>query len=165
MLDGNANIGRRWEGLQAAEAFDQGELKSIPLGGKPLRVAFRNVCSFPLMLCWVSNDSQLHHFYKLAPQAEPLQKESSKMVCIGDHIENTVSGDTFCIVSLPEDEIEKAQKNKKLPESATIVAGFMANDYKTKKGEKDPVYLVSICYETEEEQDIEEVICCKPTFL
>ncbi|CAJ1942792.1 unnamed protein product [Cylindrotheca closterium] len=164
LLDGHAHLGKKWEGLQATEAFDQGELVSMSGGGKRLRVAFRNLCPFPLLLCWVSHDSQLHHFYKISPQTEPIKEEA--MVTIEDHVETTVGGDTFCFVCLPEDDIDEARRNKKLPKSASVVAGFMPNDYKKNKGEKDPVYLVTIGYEDEDFRGSqEEVICCKPTFL
>lgn len=159
----NAHLGKRWQGLDAMRAFDRGELKSVPAGGKPLRVAFRNVCSSSLLLCWVSRDSQLHHFYKLAPQYN-CAGQSANSISIGDHVECTVSGDAFCLVSLPEEEMEEAQKSKSLPQSAFIVAGFMPNDYQKKKGdEKDPIYLVTVDYDGDESR--ERNICCQAPFL
>jgi hypothetical protein len=157
------NLGESWQGLQASQAFRKGELKSKDGGGTSLRIAFRNLCPFPILLCWVSKDSQLHHFYKLSPQSSP-SGGNSLLVSMDDHIENTQSGDTFCFVFLPEDKMEEAQKKKSLPDTSAIVAGFMPHAPKNKK-DKTPVYLVTISHDDKEPQGKEEAVCCQPPFL
>jgi hypothetical protein len=50
-------VGKSWEGLQASEAFEKGELKSSG-GGQSIRIAFRNLSPFPLLLCWISEGKE-----------------------------------------------------------------------------------------------------------
>lgn len=157
-------LGASWQGLQASQAFEQGELKSNDGGGTKLRIAFRNLCPFPVLLCWVSKDARLFHFYELQPQAPPSVNNAS-FVAMEDHIEYTKSGDAFCFAYLPEEEMQAARSKKSLSDTSAIVAGFMAHPPKGRH-QKNPVYLVTISHdESQQTQRNEEIICCQPKFL
>ena len=112
-------LGTSWQGPGASTAYAGRELKSTD-GGNRLRIAFRNLSAVPLILCWVSESGDLHHFYKLSPSLRSENDEVSE----GDHIEHTAGGHAFCLAHVPENELADIRKNKKLKDTNTIIAVF-----------------------------------------
>jgi hypothetical protein len=113
-------LGELWEGAGASDAFREGSLKSQS-GGKPLRIAFRNLSSVPLLLCWISENGDLKHFRLLGPST---LSETNLLISEQDTTEKTFSGHAFCLAHVPEDQIEKVQKSKSLKDTSSIIAGY-----------------------------------------
>lgn len=145
-------VGQLWNGPDASKAYREGQLHSIS-GGKPLRLAFRNLSPVPLLLCWVSENGDLHHFYKLPPSSG-LLGFSDTTVTEGDHIENSCGGHVFCFAHVPENQIMEAKRLKSLQDLSSIVGGYRPMP----KCQADEVHLVTISLlgRTSEEK----VLCC-----
>mmetsp|Transcript_15093 Transcript_15093/g.37191 ORF Transcript_15093/g.37191 Transcript_15093/m.37191 type:complete len:598 (-) Transcript_15093:55-1848(-) len=132
------SIGRVWQGPQAftsssaSSSISQLELeqqqhgqhhnlrhdnrhmiKSIPHPShqESVRLVFRNLSPVPLILCWVTDQGQLRHWYRLDPVVPPVPTErihDHNHAQIGDekyyvplpqdHIENSQTGDSFCLI-------------------------------------------------------------------
>ena len=157
-------VGKLWSGGQASQAFDKGILKSEESGGKEgVRIAFRNVCRVPLLICWISDDLKLHHFYKLNPSIAGIE---NPMVCADDHIENSFSGDAFCFVYVPDEkDTKEIQKSKSLKDTSCIVGGFIGNP-PSPSHSSEPLYLVTISNELDADKEEQVALtCCNPLFL
>ena len=116
-------LGEIWENGEATDAFDHGTLRSRG-GGKRLRVAFRNLSSVPVLLCWISEGGDLRHFYKLSPYSgHQTYLLNAATIVEGDHVETTFGGHAFCIADVPEDEISETKKLKRLPETSGRAMG------------------------------------------
>ncbi|CAB9503245.1 expressed unknown protein [Seminavis robusta] len=82
-------LGDVWdESSNIQKAYANGETRSIRTTGaavQTLQVTFTNESpTQELILCWVSNEGELVHFYRLAPNG-------------GSHLETTRSGDAFAL--------------------------------------------------------------------
>ena len=141
-------LGTLWKSRGASDAHAAGELRSQG-SGKPLRIAFRNLSSVPLLLCWVGEDSVLHHFYKLQPSLLSEFDEISE----GDHIEQSVGGHAFCFACIPEEEIAEAQKSKQLKDQSAIIGGYRAFE----DCEPNSIHLVTVSRVEKSEER-----CCQP---
>lgn len=144
-------LGDTWEDKEAANAYQAGTLHSQG-GGKAIRIAFRNLSSVPLLLCWVSENGDLNHFYKLPP-ASGMLGFSETTVTEGDHIEHTFGGHAFCVAYLPPDQVAEAQRLESLQDTTAIIGGYCPNT--SCKG--DQVHLVTISRAVVSE----EVGCCQ----
>jgi hypothetical protein len=167
-------VGQTWQGYETQTAWDAGKLCSVELPGRTttttttttttsqttnshqrsLRVVFRNLTSMPLLLCWVSENGVLHHFYRLDPWDATTVSEitaassaaaaaaSSHLkndnhdaaqefikdcyIAKTDHIEYTEAGHAFCWIHVErEEDLTRIQTVKSLKgSSALIVGGF-----------------------------------------
>jgi hypothetical protein len=105
---------------------------------------------FPLLLCWVSFDGTLHHFYRLEPTTLPLTENNSNMVHLScnDHMESTHAGHAFCLIYADSDAVlQQIQRDTKLSKAARIVGGYRP---KVPPGEavvrEDKIQLVEILH-------------------
>ncbi|KAL3906509.1 MAG: hypothetical protein SGILL_009241, partial [Bacillariaceae sp.] len=156
-------LGTIWQGQQAQTAFDDNKkdknekkagddddrrLHSIHLSSNnnnnALRVVFRNLTPLPLLLCWVSFDGTLHHFYRLEPweisntaaMETTLQLSSSSSsnnkknpnaeddflvsLSSNDHLERTHAGHAFCLIHADTEELlQQIRRDKALPSQQT----------------------------------------------
>lgn len=146
-------LGQIWDGNDASQAYREGGLSSKE-AGTSLRIAFRNLSSVPLILCWISENGDLHHFYKLTPSAGNTGF-SDTTVTEGDHIEHTCGGHAFCIACIPEDQIAEARRLKTLQDTSSIIGGYRASQ----DCDEEQVHLVTIKRGTSGEEDNQ---CCGP---
>ena len=160
-------LGTVWEGNDdAGKAYKDGALRSVGGGAGPIRVAFRNASSFPLILCWVAENGSLYHYYKLKPLStssiiEPPQSMMSAMVRSDDHIETTCAGHAFCFAYIEDEDLfEQTTKSKSLPKNDDpcqyIVGGYcprsMVDDetaHNDGDSERNPIHLVTISQQEE----------------
>jgi hypothetical protein len=99
-------------------------------GNENLSVLFRNDSPVnTLILCWVSETGDLHHFYRLPPSTTAVKGDT--IIDIGNsHMEYTNHGDAFCLAYVEnEEDIKKIQKSKSLfghdnKVPVTIIAGY-----------------------------------------
>jgi hypothetical protein len=126
-------LGDIWQGADASKAYKEGRLSSQSGDGVSLRLAFRNLSPVPLLLCWISDNGDLCHFYDLKPSYMSndisIDEISHCTVVIeGDHMENTRGGHSFCLAYLPdENQRKKARRLKKLPDVSAIIGGYRPN--------------------------------------
>mmetsp|Transcript_12381 Transcript_12381/g.35934 ORF Transcript_12381/g.35934 Transcript_12381/m.35934 type:complete len:467 (+) Transcript_12381:130-1530(+) len=167
-------MGDMWSGEEAAIAHQRGELRSGG-SGKKVRLAFRNLTPFPLILCWVSNKGELRHFYHMPStlkQSEegPNQQGSSTTLLESDHIESTIFGHAFCLACVESEEDAKAaRKRQQLPAPASIIAGYrptketmynLINSRSTEEGKVDDrTLLITVRWQSHDQADM---ICCLP---
>eukprot|EP00934_Nitzschia_sp_Nitz4_P008720 Nitzschia sp. Nitz4//scaffold51_size120721//60062//61405//NITZ4_003730-RA/size120721-processed-gene-0.154-mRNA-1//-1//CDS//3329553871//8710//frame0 len=116
------NLGQVWEGPQASKAYQDGAINSQQ-GGPNIRLAFRNLSTVPLLLCWVSENGDLNHFYKLEPTIDPLGY-SEISITEADHIEHTRGGHAFCLAHVPKKQLTEAQRLKSLQDTNSIIGGY-----------------------------------------
>jgi hypothetical protein len=150
--------GDLWQGADASKAYLEGRLPS-QAAGNPLRIAFRNLSPYPLLLCWISENGDLNHFYELKPSTVPIDV-SDKTVIEGDHIEHTCAGHSFCLAYLPEAQRNEARRLKSLPDVSSIVGGY--RPFQHCDG-TDELHLVTIgrdIVEKGEEGEGDEVVQC-----
>ena len=147
-----ANLGTIWQSENAERAFARGEMKSRE-AGKPLRVAFRNKSTIPLILSWVSEKNQCHHFYSLKP-AEIIEGPVTAL----DHIENTNVGHSFCIACAGGKEEEEEIRKKGDLDPMFVVGGYRPEKPTNKKKDgNDVVQLVTIS-----QRPVKRFRCCVP---
>lgn len=116
-------LGEIWEGAEAANAYQEGKIHSKG-AGKRIRIAFRNLSSVPVLLCWVSEHGNLHHFYKLGPCSTQYIRTNRVTIVEGDHVETTFGGHAFCIADVPEEDILETQQLKSLEHTSSIIGGY-----------------------------------------
>ena len=73
--------GTVWSGKDAERGFAKGAMKSQEAGRK-VRVAFRNTSKVPLILSWVAENGQPHHFYTLRPAQVQLFGVGASWACM-----------------------------------------------------------------------------------
>jgi len=146
-------LGQIWEGLDASQAYQDDALHS-QTAGNPLRIAFRNLSSVPLLLCWVSENGDLNHFYKLPPSSG-LMGFSDTTVTEGDHIEHTCGGHAFCVAHAPEHQMVEAKWLKSLQDTSSIIGGYRP----FQECNEDEVHLVTISRGKPKGKDGD---CCLP---
>ena len=164
-------IGDIWQAEEAADAFDDGKIRSLSFGlldkddgeeedvkykddddndddnavdednsssssssssngNEMLGILFRNDSPVnTLLLCWVSENGDLHHFYRLPPSTTAVKDDT--IIDIGNgHMEYTNHGDAFCVAYVEnEEDIKKIQKSKSLfghdnKVPVTVIAGY-----------------------------------------
>lgn len=153
ILPSKNKAGQVWQGHDASTAYRDGKLHST-IAGKSLRIAFRNLSPVPLLLCWVSENGDLHHFYKLPPSSG-LLGFSETTVTEGDHIEHTCGGHAFCIAHVPENQILEANRLKSLQDVSSIIGGYRPSQ----TCHQNEVHLVTISRVRPLQ---EKVMCCPP---
>ena len=82
-----------------------------------LGVVFRNESPAPLVLCWLSENGEPHHFYRLGPLSDTISSldPTSFEKLKTDHLENTVPGHAFCLGHvLGEEDLDKVRKSRSL---------------------------------------------------
>jgi hypothetical protein len=149
-----AELGEVFQGQEASQAYQDGVLLSQS-AGKSLRIAFRNLSSVPLLLCWVSENGDLNHFYKLNPSSG-LIGYSDTTVTEGDHIEHTCAGHAFCLAHVPENQMVEAKRLKSLQDTSSIIGGYRP----FQNCDEEQVHLITISRGRESEEEIQ---CCQPT--
>jgi hypothetical protein len=174
------DLGTIWQGQEAQDVFDQQHkdddhhnplLRSIQVSSNvPLRVAFRNLTPLPLLLCWVSFDGTLHHFYRLEPSTLPLTEINNNAVhlaCHNDHTENTHAGHSFCLIHADSDAVlRQIQHEKKLPKAvARIVGGYRPKVLRPEEGvaatrQDKVVQLVEISHNGRQDETPKETMDC-----
>ena len=155
-------LGSTWQNELASQAFQAGTLRSSSGSSDKVRVAFRNVSSLPILLCWISDKGTLHHFYRLPPSS----LGTNDPVGMQDHVENTRQGHAFCILTdIPEEERLKAKESKSLPSSASLVGGYRPS---MALKERNSLHLVEIGQQRQggDTEDIDDALmnCCGPIF-
>jgi hypothetical protein len=133
-------IGHIWQVQDAQTAFDDGELCSLSIGASTssanLRVVFRNLTPIPLLLCWVSENGTLHHFYRLDPWVAPSDISHAQyhntladFISQTDHTEHTQAGHAFCWAYVEKEDDWKRIRNTKSLKGchARIVGGYRPN--------------------------------------
>ncbi|OEU21113.1 hypothetical protein FRACYDRAFT_234740 [Fragilariopsis cylindrus CCMP1102] len=165
-------IGDIWQAEEAADAFDDGKIRSLSFGlldkddgeeedvkykddddndddnavdednssssssssssngNEMLGILFRNDSPVnTLLLCWVSENGDLHHFYRLPPSTTAVKDYT--IIDIGNgHMEYTNHGDAFCVAYVEnEEDIKEIQKSKSLfghdnKVPVTVIAGY-----------------------------------------
>ncbi|CAB9502100.1 expressed unknown protein [Seminavis robusta] len=143
--------GKVWSADAAGTAFSRGDMISKE-GGAAVRVAFRNQSKLPLILSWISENGQCHHFYSLKPSQMLMEAPVTAL----DHVENTCVGHSFCIAHVGADE-ERVKKDKKL-EPRFVVGGYRpTRAIEVNEDNRDQyVHLVTISRQT----PTKEVMCC-----
>ena len=82
-----------------------------------LGVVFRNESPAPLVLCWLSENGEPHHFYRLGPLSDTISSldPTSFEKLKTDHLENTVPGSAFCLGYVQgEEDLDKVRKSRSL---------------------------------------------------
>lgn len=143
--------GTIWSGSAASRGFAKGAMKSLSAGQK-VRVAFRNQSKLPLILSWVAENGEPHHFYCLKP-AEIVEGPVTAL----DHVENTHTGHAFCIAHAGEEEEAKIRNDKSRLEPRFVVGGYRP-DFVAKEDNKNYVHLVTICQKPSKNK----FKCCTP---
>ena len=91
-----------------------------------LSILFRNETPVTLILCWVSQNGCLHHFYTLPSSTTAVDRNI--VIDIGNgHMEYSSPGHAFCLVYVKNDNDIKSIQNSRLPvvePTATVIAGF-----------------------------------------
>jgi len=152
-------MGDIWQGADASEAFKDGAMSSRA-ATQSLRIAFRNLSSVPLLLCWVSENGKLHHYYQLDPTSldDDVAFEeisASTVISDGDHIEHTRGGHSFCLAYLQDDgERQEARRLQELSDLSAIIGG-----YRPYGNDSDQLHLVTIG------KGIVDNPCCGPPRL
>jgi len=122
-------MGDIWQGADACKAFQDGAMSSRAASGS-LRIAFRNLSSVSLLLCWVSENGKLRHFRHLPPASleDGVRFEDiseSTIVRGGDHIEHACGRHSFCLAYLEDDgKRQEARRLQELPDVSAIVGGY-----------------------------------------
>lgn len=144
--------GTVWSGQEAERAFFKGELKSKEAGSS-LRVGFRNNSKLPLLLSWVAENGNCHHFYTLQP-AQILEGP----VTTHDHIENTNIGHSFCIAYAGDEEGHV--RKEALLDHKFVVGGYRPTSIGCAENEdsKQYAHLVTISQEP-----VKKWMCCSPS--
>ena len=102
-------------------------------GFRKMAVIFRNESPVPLVLCWLSDSGEAHHFYQLEPCQQTLTKKGTFEKLNTDHLENTFPGHAFCLgYAHGEQEIARVRKLRSLfredtevdNKSSIVVAGY-----------------------------------------
>ena len=158
-------LGTIWEGNHdAGAAYDNGSLRSVGGGAGPIRVAFRNASSLPLILCWIAENGTLHHFYKLEPISSSSSRATSavgtepagrRVITDNDHVETTCVGHAFCIAYIEdEEELEQTCKRKSFPNddpSKYIIGGYRplsttddGTNHNDGNADQNPIQLVTV---------------------
>lgn len=89
-------------------------------GHNLMAVVFRNESPATLLLCWVSETGEPHHFYRLGPSSHKKSKTKTELQDVfelfdTDHLENTAAGHAFCLGYVQsEEEIVRVQKSRHL---------------------------------------------------
>ena len=136
-----------WSTKDGETAFQNGQMNSLnPKEKLPLRVAFRNQSSSPLMLSWLDPKGKCHHFYTLSPCPESLRDGPATSV---DHIENTFLGDSFCIIYVNDKSKEEVLRHSKIVDPKNVIGGYrprrLPKDIKKERnGKNKNVHLVTI---------------------
>jgi len=100
------------------------EIASSADVGSSCQVYFRNLTDETLILCWVNEQGDPHHFYKLEPctthggflrGSSPLPKDKE------DHVETTVEGHAFLVAAA--DNVDAVRRQKSLKE-ATVLGAY-----------------------------------------
>ena len=87
-----------------------------------MAVVFRNESPTTLLLCWVSETGEPHHFYRLEPSSHKISKSKTERYDDDvfekwdtDHLEHTAAGHAFCLGYVQsEEEIARVQKSRSL---------------------------------------------------
>mmetsp|Transcript_3354 Transcript_3354/g.9300 ORF Transcript_3354/g.9300 Transcript_3354/m.9300 type:complete len:608 (+) Transcript_3354:296-2119(+) len=84
-----------------------------------LEVVFRNESPSPLVLCWVSDSGEPHHFYRLDPVSTAKRPSSFSRrrfrLVDTDHLEHTHPGHAFCLgYAGDEKDVEHVQRSRSL---------------------------------------------------
>jgi hypothetical protein len=162
MTASDSTLGSVWEGGAAKEAYQGGSLRSSA-GGDDVKVVFRNLSSTTLILCWIAQNGELLFFYELSPSrllaTDPVSGDDD------DHIEMTCAGHAFCLLSVPEDDVEDTRTSKRFDPSAMIGGYRPVDGDEDEEGDEDseeddletPVHLVTISQGPQE-----KLRCCLP---
>ena len=162
----DSTLGSVWEGEAAAAAYRGGSLRSSA-GGDDVKVAFRNLSSTTLILCWIAEDGGLRKFYELSPS----RSRATDPIGDDDHVETTCGGHAFCLLSVPEDEFDDTLTSKTVKDVSAIIGGYRpVDDGEDEEGDEDqedsdedsddletPVHLVTIS-----QRPGKELMCCLP---
>lgn len=170
-------VGTIWQGRDASSSSSGGTTTAITTNpnlhsisvpnAQPVRIAFRNLSPVPLLLCWVSQNGDLHHFYELRPAATiestnagivpPIAGETTTTTTatttttttsvtentpvsdVFDHLEYSSEGHAFCLVYVDsEDEMESIRQSKSLQgHPRAIVIGGYRPNARANKKEPD----------------------------
>jgi hypothetical protein len=147
-------LGTVWSSQDAERAFARGEMKSRD-GGKPLRVAFRNKSTIPLLLSWVAENGKCHHFYSLKP-AEIIEGPVTAL----DHIETTKAGHSFCIACAGGPAEEDEIRSNGAFDPSLVIGGYRPENpppAESKKKDNTSVQLVTIS-----QRPVKKFKCCSP---
>jgi hypothetical protein len=139
-------LGTLWHGRDAVHA------KSLAAGdGASLRICFRNRSHQTLLLCWVSAEGDLHHFYALPPFKHNnrtqkrrffrRKKKNDLVVTKDDHVETTQTGHAFLI--LASTDVHATAQSKSL-EGTTILGAYRplaCADEDSENGDDEPTQL------------------------
>lgn len=151
-------LGDAWQGGDASEAVREGNLSSQTAGAS-VRIAFRNLAPVPLLLCWISENGDLHHFYNLNPSTSTSIMDgaaSPTIIMEGDHIEHSCGGHSFCLAYLPRDQRKEAQRLKSLPDVSAVVAGYRP----FRNCKPNQIHLVTIEQKHRSENTNDDKDCC-----
>jgi len=95
-------LGQIYTNREAATAFRKRKLNSkLNASIQRIRLVFLNETDEPLILCWVHENGNLHHYYKLKPCGSPvltsLDHHGLEMKNFNAHLENTFLGHAFVL--------------------------------------------------------------------
>lgn len=75
-------LGDIWHSNRASSAYRSGTIRSCDLkdlsASKKIRLAFRNMTTVPLVLCWISHSGAPKHFYHVKPLLSSSDQEEEK---------------------------------------------------------------------------------------
>ena len=96
-----------------------------------LALCFRNQCKVPLRLCWMDEDGQAHHFYRLEPCSSGRGQGATPthpvpVVTVDDWIEQTQLGQAFVVLADGSDENQMKSTKQQQPtlEGFMLVGGY-----------------------------------------
>lgn len=95
-------LGQIFTNREAAVAFQKQKLNSKfnIMNNRRIRLVFLNQTDEPLVLCWVHENGNLHHYYTLKPCVtvlSSLDRKGVEMKNMNSHLENTFLGHAFVI--------------------------------------------------------------------
>jgi hypothetical protein len=135
----NHILGKIYTNREAAIAFRKQKLNSkLNASIQRIRLVFLNETDEPLILCWVHENGNLHHYYKLKPCGSPiltcLDRHGFQTKTLNSHLEHTFLGHAFVLgTTSEEDAAEGGNHDEREEETAAgdakgrignIIAGY-----------------------------------------
>lgn len=102
MRDALSAFGDCWNHENVVEGYKNGKIRSLvkeeDSPPQALKVTFINESPNEIILCWISSNGDLHHYYRMPPKG-------------GSHMEHTCTGDAFVIFEASTPAAEKPSGN------------------------------------------------------
>lgn len=142
----------------ADHSNDCADIKSFSGTGNPRRVCFRNRSDQTVLLCWVDDKGNPHHFHQLAPyKTKHRLRRGDVIITDNDHVESTWEGHAFLLATC--DDVNAVREQKSL-DLTTIIGGYRPESGHPHSDEAK-AQLVEVFAPGRSVQDL--LSCCRPS--